>query len=119
MNYETISETSFRNNELYCPHCFCKFEDSYLVAVHERKPHSLFCAHCKCTFDCDETQDTWPIMGNNSIYAANASSSNLGLCGKSEDSFQKTYKTDLGTKIYGSYPSADELIAQTKAMLFS
>ena len=71
------------------------------------------------TFDCDETQDTWPIMGNNSIYAANASSSNLGLCGKSEDSFQKTYKTDLGTKIYGSYPSADELIAQTKAMLFS
>ena len=72
------------------------------------------------SFDCDSSQDAWPVTYNNSIYVSGGNSSVVGLCSKSEDAIQASpYNYDLGTKIYGDYPSSSDLIAQAKATLFT
>ena len=72
------------------------------------------------TLDCNTKENAWPVTYNNSIYISGGNSSIVGLCNKSENEIQASpYNYDLGTKIYGDYPSYTDLIAQIKATLFT
>ena len=72
-------------------------------------------------WDCSGPQDTWPILGNNTIYTLSSNAmAETGLCGQSEAAFQQKYPgVDDGTKIATASPTVDaQLIQQAKSMLF-
>eukprot|EP00483_Globobulimina_turgida_P008737 UN08755 len=70
------------------------------------------------TIACQSDLDSWPVLGNNTIYINSDNVTVTGLCGMSEIEFQKKYNTDLGTVING--PANTTLIlSEAKAMLWS
>ena len=85
-------------------------------------------------WNCSYTTDRWPVLGNNSIhttandddgsidderlYSFGGNVNNVtGLCDVNEETFQKKYNMDIGTKILGSIPD-DVLLNQAKDMLW-
>ena len=70
-------------------------------------------------FNCSAGMDTWPILGNNTIYILNQTNvKNVGLCDMSLPEFQTKYSYDIGT-VVRAQPNSTEILIQAKSMLFT
>ena len=70
-------------------------------------------------FHCGDAQDTWPILGNNTVYIQGADVGTTGACGLSEEAFQKKYGVDQGTVILPGPPDNAAIIALAKDLLLA
>ena len=68
-------------------------------------------------FDCTKPQNTWPILGNNTIHYMGNQYNNTGNCGLNEQQFQRKYNTDLDTIIIGP-PDNNAILIQARNLLF-
>jgi len=71
------------------------------------------------SFDCNAQtdQNSWPKLGDNQVYVASGDPSKVGLCGMTEEAFQKANAgVDDGTVINGP-PDNAQLIAAAKKLL--
>jgi len=71
------------------------------------------------TFDCDPQSATneWPMLGDNTVYVATGDASKVGLCGMTEEAFQKANPgADDSTVIKGP-PDNAQIIAAAKKLL--
>ena len=68
-------------------------------------------------FPCGSNINTYPKLGNNTIYLLSNNIDKVGLCGLSEKKFQETFNNDLGTIIQGT-PNNTQIINQAKQLLF-
>ena len=70
-------------------------------------------------FNCSSEQDTWPILGNNTVYIQSKNTSITGACGLNEKEFQKKYGVDQGTVILPGPPNNADIISLAKQLLWN
>merc|ERR1712025_750200 len=86
------------------------YNNTCVLSTAQTQYGSFYCSAQSAT-------NSWPMLGDNTVYVASGDASKVGLCGMTEEAFQKANPgKDEGTVIKGA-PDNAQIIAAAKKLL--